>query len=562
MQTQYTPCVGVALPWAGVVRLLAMVCAMLAMGAWATNASAHASLISSTPANGAVLERAPEDIRLSFNEPVSPLVLKLIQPDGATVDITQAQAEPAGLRVSLPLQTQQGAYALSWRVVSADGHPVGGTLVFSVGTGAGGANMAVSPTQPLRAGLIWLARVGGYLGLFFGVGMALWHTMARSAAGMVAGELPACAGVANDRDHQGRGTGRSWLVLGAGATLLNLGLLGVDALDAPITGLFHAEAWRVAVSTSYGVSAGITLAALACATFVWHAKGAIMQRAAAGLALILLGAALAASGHASAAPPAWLARPAVWLHVVAVTLWTGAFLPLAHALREPTGAGLLRRFSRAIPPVLVALIGSGGVLVFLQLDTPSSLWTTDYGRVLSMKLVGVSLLLALGAYNRYRLTAVVLRGAHAQRRAMRRLIHVECLVAILILSVVALWRFTPPPRALSSVSVPAAPAASVHIHTDIAMADVALTPGPGGGPATLTLYLSRPDLMPLAVQEVDVVFFSDNAGLEPIVFPATAAPDGTWRVDALALPQHQRWRVRIDALISDFERIRLEGILQ
>jgi len=61
-------------------------------------------------------------VRLTFNESVSPLLVKIVEPDGSVRDITQTRVLPGGLEVPLPILDQQGAYGLSWHVVSADGH--------------------------------------------------------------------------------------------------------------------------------------------------------------------------------------------------------------------------------------------------------------------------------------------------------------------------------------------------------------------------------------------------------------------------------------------------------
>jgi copper transport protein len=93
-------------------------------------ARAHAQLLSTEPAENAVLSTAPKTLTLRFNEPVSPLTLKLIGPDGRSTEV-----EPAGgadVTVPLPAYLIAGTYVLSWRVVSADGHPIGGAMVLSV----------------------------------------------------------------------------------------------------------------------------------------------------------------------------------------------------------------------------------------------------------------------------------------------------------------------------------------------------------------------------------------------------------------------------------------------
>lgn len=518
-------------------HLLIRLLLLLLLASWGQLAFAHAALLSSSPAQGALLDEAPFAAVLTFDEPVTPLVLKLIEPDGSVRQMREVKPTADGLSLILPPLRQRGTHVLSWRVVSADGHPVGGSVTFSLGE-IGASPVPGQAGPPAQNFWLWLT-------------LALWY------AALIAGVGLAGARLLDDAPAVGRGPACALLALAAAATLLNLGLLGVDALNLPLGGLLQRQSWRTAIATSLGPSALLALLALACAAVArWRqpagGKGAALA------AFVLLGAALAASGHAGTAPPAWLARPTVWLHVAAVTFWIGTLAPLFCALRRPDGAAiLLGRFSRAIPYALLALVASGVVLTCLQLDTPASLWRTPYGRVLIVKLSLVALLLLLGAYNRYRLTAAVLTARSGARRALCRSVLAEGIIALVILSTVALWRFTPPPRTLA---VPGA--VSEHVHGPQAMADLTYRQSPHGGAATLSLLLMAPDLDVLPAREVDVVFFNEAAGIEPIRYHARRAEDGSWQVRDLRLPARDRWDVRIEILISDFERIRLDAELR
>jgi copper transport protein len=63
-------------------------------------------------------------------------------------------------------------------------------------------------------------------------------------------------------------------------------------------------------------------------------------------------------------------------------------------------------------------------------------------------LAAVLVLMALAAINRYALTPrIVAKDGFAARRLVRS-ISVELLVVVVVLGLVATWRFTPPPRSL------------------------------------------------------------------------------------------------------------------
>jgi len=102
-------------------------------------ASAHASLETSDPANGAVLTQPPSQIVLGFDESVDIALgaIRLYDGRGHEIDVGAAhhQGDNAHVAVSVP-KLADDAYVVSWRVVSADSHPVHGAFTFQVGTGA------------------------------------------------------------------------------------------------------------------------------------------------------------------------------------------------------------------------------------------------------------------------------------------------------------------------------------------------------------------------------------------------------------------------------------------
>ncbi len=110
------------------------------------------------------------------------------------------------------------------------------------------------------------------------------------------------------------------------------------------------------------------------------------------------------------------------------------------------------------------------------------------------------------------------------------------------------------PRALEEA---AAVPASVHIHTEKAMAEVTMTPG-HAGPMAATIVVMTGDFGPLDAKEIALVLSNPSAGIEQIKRQARKSDDGIWRVDDLTLPVPGQWTVRVDILVSDFERFRIE----
>lgn len=509
---------------------------------WAPVAFAHASLLGTYPVDQSELQKAPSHAGLEFNEPVSPLAFTLISPDGKKTRLDHVQQHDARLSIELPPLPERGSFGLSWRVVSTDGHPVGGTIMFSVGP-PGGVGIVAPSGNFARMASIWLIRVALYAGLFFGIGAALFRAFLTGAERAAA----------------------PWtfyvLWMGLLALPFAAALQGLDVLDAPFAAWDQGATWRAAFSTTYGATVVLAAAALCAAAASLWAKGGWTKMSGL-LALMLLGLALAASGHAGAAAPQWLARPAVWLHVVAVTAWIGSLAPLLYVLRQPdkAAARTLQRFSSLIVWVVVMIVAAGVTLALLQFDRPQSLWQTAYGRVFLLKMAFLACLLAVAGYNRYRLTSGVLQGDAGAVATMRRFIWIELVLALCMLATVAVWRFTPPPRA--SAEAAAAKPISVHIHNATAMAEITILPPRDGKPASMQLELMNYDLVPFNPKQVTVYFSNAATGIEPIRREATRSDDGIWHIARLDLPSVAQWTIRIDALVSDFDRISLDGRIE
>jgi copper transport protein len=492
-----------------------------------TPAFAHASLAASEPRDGAVLASAPKQIQLHFNEKVTAGAIHLIDAAGKLRDDASVDAKDETIAVTVPAGLPQGTSIVSYRVISADGHPVAGSIAFSVG--APTATNLPDVANPVINGLIWLTRIGLYLGLFGGIGGAFfcsWIARERAASSPISAAL----------------------VTGIAGAVGSLGLQGLDLLGLPLSSLATAAPWTIALGTSLGPSLLIAIAALGLGIAATRCRAG---RALSAIALLGVGLSLAASGHAATAPPQVLTRPAMFLHGVAIAFWLGALAPLIALLWSRKGAALpiVNRFSTVAVPVVAVLALTGLTLAVIELERLGALVTTRYGIILSIKLVLVAILLGLAALNRFRFTPALARG---DAKPLSRSILLECVVALGILAVVAGWRFTPPPRSL----VPDAPLA-VHIHTDKAMFQVLITPG-RVGTDSFVLQLLNGDGSLLQAKEATLTLSIPSRGIEEIERPATRSADGFWRVDNVPLAVPGRWHMRIDALVTDFEKITLE----
>jgi copper transport protein len=511
------------------VSRLAFIAVLLTVWLASSAALAHASLVRAEPADGAMLAETPQVLKLTFNEPVSVLVMRLIGPNGEVVAPTVA-AENNVVTITPP-RLSQGSHVLSWRVVSADGHPIGGSFIFSIGA-ASGTSVAASSNTVTRVAL-WAAKLAVYVAMVLGIGGAFFL----SWAGTLGRTRTTSVYVA-------------LLVSGLIAAPLSVGLQGLDALDLPVSRLIQAEVWRAGWETAYGLTVLTAECALVAALLALAAP-VRLARASALVGLLGIGLALLLSGHAGTVEPRWLTRSAVFLHAITVAFWIGALIPLVAAIRAGDRDALMR-FSRLIPIPLAVLIATGCLLMVVQLDRVDALWTTRYGMVLSGKLAVVALLVAFAAANRFALVPrFAVTGSTPAGRPLAASIRIELALAFVILGLVASWRFTPPPRALA-----ASQQISVHIHGARAMAQIEIE-SERGRSANMSVLLLDAELRRLDAKELTLVFANPAAGIEAMRRNAVSEGDSNWRIDDLRIPVAGRWQLQVEILVSDFDKLML-----
>lgn len=118
-------------------------------------AAAHASLLSSDPADGETLQEAPERVVLEFSEELDlpSTGVALVTPEGETV-VLPPLAVDGNLLMQDVMFPEPGTYTFSFRIVSADGHPVEGSIEFTVTSipeGQGPVELETSSQTPRAA---------------------------------------------------------------------------------------------------------------------------------------------------------------------------------------------------------------------------------------------------------------------------------------------------------------------------------------------------------------------------------------------------------------------------
>ncbi|MGN6377703.1 MAG: copper resistance CopC/CopD family protein [Gaiellales bacterium] len=418
------------------------VAAMAVAAALPATAEAHATLISSTPAAGGVVARAPHQVVLKFDEPVQPV-------KGGTDVVTSAgrsvlggpphTAAGDGRELVIPLQSGlgDGDYTVRWRIVSTDGHLISGVLAFGVGLGRPPPQASTTESSSTDWPYL-IARFAYFAGLVLLIGGAVFR-VAVSAPAMA--RLPAQRRAMASLRESHRAT---QLLTLAAALMLGGGWVALTRQGSEVAGVSFWQAFNhsgpvgsALQATRFGreFGRGIDIAAaFVVAAAVAFAIARRWPRAAIAAAVpaALLGAWTVVvpglSGHAGDAGRGTLAVVVDAAHVAAASIWIGGLAQLVivvpHMLRglsgaelERTRSAIVRRFSLIAIGCAAAIAVTGVSRALWEVSAVSQLWSTGYGRALAIKTVLFAAALTLGYRNRRALD----RFTDVRRRAFAEL---------------------------------------------------------------------------------------------------------------------------------------------
>ncbi|GHF42658.1 transport integral membrane protein [Streptomyces mashuensis] len=383
--------------------LLAALLCTLTLGAG--TASAHAALVSTDPAEGAVVPAAPRQVRLAFSEGVllTDASVRVLDPRGERVDEGRpahdgGKAETAV--VALRAGIADGTYTVAWQAVSADSHPVAGAFTFSVGAPSKttvSVATAATRTDPAVATFYGIGRYAAYAGFVLLVGGCLFAALCHASRAVqrvaTAGWVTLFLSTALLLLLRGAYTGGKGLGAVADLSLLT-GALSTKPGAALLSRLVLLSAAAVCVAVLFG-TAGQDPRALRRRTAVTYGLGAAGAVVAGGLA-----ATWAMAEHASAGLQAWLAMPVDGAHLLAVAAWLGGLAALLAALwaGDAVPRADVRRFSRLAFGAVCVLVATGVYQSWRQVGSWDALTGTAYGRLLLLKtalvaaMVGAALL--------------------------------------------------------------------------------------------------------------------------------------------------------------------------
>ena len=557
-----------------IIAVAVAVAALLAPAA----ASAHALLEGTTPERGADLRAAPSTVELRFSEPVEGSFgsVRVFSSEGEPLEGLESfrpDGESSQLGVRLPPDLDDGTYTVTYRVISADSHPVSGGFVFSVGDpGSAPAESVSDLLDDTEAGTATKASatVARFLtyaatGLAVGVFAFALLVFLPAARRLEAGEQREGA-----IDAFGR-RARTLVLIAAGAGLLG-GALGIVTQGAIAGGTSVWSALDTSViadvlGTRFGTVWGIREIAwivigIAAITGPLWGRGRIVALVPA-FAFLLVAPSL--SGHASTYSPEWLLVPANITHVAAMSVWVGGVAALALGVRAATRklepaerstllSATLVRFSPIALASVIVLAATGTTQAVTYLESVADLWETGFGRAVAAKILLLGGLIAVGVIHRRRslplLRETAVEGAspgQGGRIAMRAL-RAELALFVAVLAATGILVGEPPPgSAADGPQSASATAGDVRLEVTV---DPALR---GSNEIHLYLFDAQDGTQYDEPKDVELHASVPSEEIGPIEVDLEKSGPGHYTAPDAVLSVPGTWELELSGRVSRFE---------
>jgi copper transport protein len=485
-------------------------------------ASAHATIIQTTPSDQQVLETRPRAITLKWSEAVdlNDQSIRLLDGAGQEIETAGARPGPEGPSTAvleLPSDLGDGTYIVAWRVVSTDSHPVSGAFTFSIGEPSqvlfeadGSSNATVRTIDAFARGLAFFGlalALGGAVVVF-----ALWSgtTAPRRARRLV------WAGVG---------------LLLAG-TLLVLLMQGPYATGGSLADVFSTLSFSLGTRFGYALVARIVLA---LAFLVLLLRGWRIPAALCGLALIFTWTLV---DHSRTGVQTWLGVPAASAHLLAMAIWFGGLLVvLVQAHDAP-----IARFSRLAVVCWVVLAVSGVYLTYRQSGEFGALVATLFGRLLLVKTAVAIGILVLAYYSR----RAVLRGTGPRGTVLG-----ETFLGVAMLGVTAVLVNAEPARVAYVDPV------ETTLRTEDGLSvELKINPAKQGENVA-DIYLLRGDGALQQVPEVTARLLPSDGDAAALDVAFQMAEPGHFVASPMTVPYPGEWTLRMQVRTSEFDQSEL-----
>ncbi|TML06977.1 MAG: hypothetical protein E6G39_20630 [Actinobacteria bacterium] len=520
---------------------------------WASPAWAHAQLVTTDPSPGAQLADAPTAIRLTFSEPVQAPAgaIRVLDSQRREVKVSSIRSSDGVVTAILPT-FGPGGYVVTWRVVSADSHPVGGAFTFGVGDGAvlPSASQFIADSGASRTVGVALgaARAVQFASLLVLVGAIVIARM-RWRDGLV--ELPL----------------RRVLFVAAALVVLSaiagIGLQAANQRGGAIGDAIRPSAWREVIDTRFGqawlvrgalVMVLVVLLAFARRAGPRYVTSPIVNGLAAA-AVIGIGATVINSGHAATGRWRAVAAVADAVHLASAAVWVGGLVIIVirarhERLRDEPARSFVKWFSQ-LALFSVALLALSGIVQGLRQSGTSvgDFVLSPYGRILLVKVAVVIAVVGVARQSR----RMVRGAADANGGGLAHAVRYELAGIALVVAITAGLVDATPPR-LSASSGPIETQETVVKY----VVEIGVDPARVGATEMhLTLYeVGSFSTVQARVDEVRAELREPQKGVGPLAVNLLRAGPAHFISNGLIIPIQGKWDLTIFVRVGDFDEDR------
>ncbi|PLT32005.1 copper resistance CopC/CopD family protein [Bacillus sp. V5-8f] len=350
------------------ILLIIMICLFL----FPRHIFAHTVLIEGSPSADSRLEESPNSVTLSFNEKIKKglFSLKVVNQNQEIISKgnPRLSKDQRKIQIMIP-KLYDGAYLVTYKIVSADGHPVNGSYVFLVGEAQYPQNSDWDQSENITFQLeVYLTRAVYYLSLLGLTGWVFW-------------------GLFQTDGHSVQ------LQKKYRFTVLILQQMQLLSLLILITTqwLMASKTADIPINTVFGVSWLISLV-LSLLGFIILFRSKWLD----SVWVILMLTAKSFNGHAISYGPEWVSIPLTFLHLLFASIWVGGLLYIIvfwrkHRLHVKEYLSL---FSTVAFKGMIILFISGAFTTFFFLPQVNYLWITPWGKLLLAKIILILMVIA------------------------------------------------------------------------------------------------------------------------------------------------------------------------
>lgn len=496
----------------------------------------------------------PKTITLTFSESVDASLgaIRVFAASGERLD-SGSPTHPNGAGSQIAVSSgikKDGAYVVTWRVISADSHPVQGAFTFVVGDARVANESSIASLLHQKGG-------SKVVGVAYGTSRAFaFGSMLLLIGGLAFLVLVWPEG----RTHAGARRA-VWLALAvlSVASIANIALQGAYAAGVGLAKAVDPDVVGDVVSARFGqvylVRLGLLVIAALLVRMFFGGEPPSWWRWVAGAVGVGIVATPGFAGHAAIGSNKPFALIADVAHVGAASLWLGGLAMLTLLVlprRTDDLKATVRRYSEVAFWSVVVLVCTGVFQGWRQVGTLDALKTTPYGKLLIVKTALVAAMLGFAWLSR--------RATHAKwspdtAGRVRMTVGIETGVAVAVLVVTSLLVNAVPAKTLA-----AAPQ-SGELTSATLLVDYTVSPGRSGA-NEIHLYALTKAGQPKEIPAMTLKLSLPGRGIAAIPVPLEVAGPGHYQSLSFAIPIKGRWRMDVVARTTDVDQEVFEGTVE